>query len=341
MSTGVLRGFGLLLAAAALIGLGIAGILGIHATYVACEVSLHSDACLAVLDEPQYFLDTLQTLWAIALAVTVVSCVLAPGRGPRLLTIAAAAVVAVMNSMTEYSLWLILFDGRREEPPGMGYLQAAALLLAALLVAMAAAATIARARSTQARSARTDAETAPPANATDVAAARRGPSPNVRRAIGLLVAAAVLIGLGIAGILATHETFVPCEISQQTDGCYDAMDGPGHFYGSLQVLWLIALATTVTACVLAPARAPRQLCYLAAAVVLFMNQVTEYAIWLGVYGGHWDVPPGTGYTQSAAFLLAAFLVAMGAAVAIEREHVTLPEWGARERALRDEIAAGA
>lgn len=137
-------------------------------------------------------------------------------------------------------------------------------------------------------------------------------------AIILLLIAATLAGFGLTGILATHAAFVDCEPSQVSDACLEAMDGAPHFYALLSTLWLIAVAVAVVAAVLAPARGPRALALSALGLILLMNTVTEYALWLGIYGGHWDVPPGTGYTQSAAFVLAGVLVAMAASAALER-----------------------
>jgi len=165
-------------------------------------------------------------------------------------------------------------------------------------------------------------------------------SSSVMRGIGLFATASVLIGFGIAGIIGTHEAFVPCELSQTTEECLQAMDRAEFFAGPLQLLWAIALILTVAACALAPRRGPRMLAIAAACLVGLMNQVMEYAIWLGVYGGHWDVPPGTGYTQSASFILAALLLAMAAAVTIDRAGVRLPRWGDGEREAAAEIAAG-
>lgn len=137
-------------------------------------------------------------------------------------------------------------------------------------------------------------------------------------AIMLLLIAATLAAFGIAGILATHDAFVSCEPSQASDACLEAMDGAPHFSGLLSTLWLISVALAVAAAALAPSRGPRALALSALGLILLMNTVMEYALWVGIYGGHWDVPPGTGYTQSAAFVLAGVLVAMAASAALER-----------------------
>ncbi|MBY6061196.1 hypothetical protein [Microbacterium esteraromaticum] len=46
-------------------------------------------------------------------------------------------------------------------------------------------------------------------------------------------------------------------------------------------------------------------------LVLLMNNITEYALALGFVGGHHDPPPGTGYGQAVAWILAGVLVAAG------------------------------
>lgn len=123
-------------------------------------------------------------------------------------------------------------------------------------------------------------------------------------AIGLLLA-------GAAGFLATYATWSVCTEDQTTESCLRTMDQPGHLV-SLQVLWIGALALCVLALIVARGRAARVLAAVAATIVLVMNYPTEYILWLGIAGGHWDVAPGTGYTQSLAFILAGVLVAAAA-----------------------------
>nr|WP_201469866.1 hypothetical protein [Microbacterium hydrocarbonoxydans] len=123
-------------------------------------------------------------------------------------------------------------------------------------------------------------------------------------AIGLLLA-------GVMGFFTTHATWSVCSGDQTTERCLRTMDQPGHL-ASLQVLWIGALALCILALVVARGRAARALAAVAGILVLVMNYPTEYILWLGFAGGHWDVAPGTGYTQSLAFALAGVLAAAAA-----------------------------
>lgn len=130
-------------------------------------------------------------------------------------------------------------------------------------------------------------------------------------------AAAGLMVAGIAGAMATYATWTLCAGDQSAELCLQTMDRPGHLV-ALQVLWLVALGLGVLALVAARGRSARIVAGAAALLVLVMNYPTEYILWLGIAGGHWDVAPGTGYTQSAAFLIAGLLASL-AAVLTSRE----------------------
>lgn len=131
--------------------------------------------------------------------------------------------------------------------------------------------------------------------------------------------ALTLIALGVLGVLATHEAFIPCwGVEQSVPACLDAMDGPEHIV-ALQVYWLWALGLSVAAALLARGRGAPWVASSAVIVVLAMNSVTEYIIWLGVYGGHWDVPPGTGYSMAGAMILAGLLVTVSATLGLKKQ----------------------
>ncbi|PZU44590.1 MAG: hypothetical protein DI566_11950 [Microbacterium sp.] len=136
--------------------------------------------------------------------------------------------------------------------------------------------------------------------------------------------AIALIVLGVIGVIATHTQYIPCEgVEQFAPACADAMDVPEHF-GVLQQFWVIALALTVVAIALARGRAARWVAVGAAGLVLVMNSVTEYLIWLAVWGGHWDVPPGTGYSMAGAMILSGLLVTVSATLGLAPRSVTRP-----------------
>lgn len=140
-------------------------------------------------------------------------------------------------------------------------------------------------------------------------------------------AAAGLVVVGAAGAVATHATWAVCAPDQTTELCLQTMDQPGHLV-ALQVLWLIALGLSVLALVVARGRSARIAAGAAGLLVLVMNYPTEYILWLGIAGGHWDIAPGTGYTQSLAFLLAGVLASIAAALSSREPRAT-----DRERAI--------
>ena len=127
------------------------------------------------------------------------------------------------------------------------------------------------------------------------------------------VAAVCAVGLltaGALGITATRAAWSPCAADQTLEPCLRAMDQPGHL-ATLQMLWLLCLALCVGALLASVRGRQRTLAVSALVVVLVMNALTEYLLWLEFAGGHWDVPPGTGYTQATAFVVAGMLVAVG------------------------------
>lgn len=143
------------------------------------------------------------------------------------------------------------------------------------------------------------------------------------RVAAQLTIAGALLALGGLGVAATYRQFIPCEgVAQTAPSCLDAMDVPEHV-PVLMLLWVIALGLTVTAAILARGRAARWVAVSGLLLVLVMNYVFEYAIWLGVWGGHWDVPPGTGYSMSAAMMCAGVLVIVSALLGMRRRH-TMP-----------------
>lgn len=147
------------------------------------------------------------------------------------------------------------------------------------------------------------------------------------------VAASALAALGIAAFALTRAAWVPCDGDPSSEQCLAAMDAPPHL-ATVSILWLIALAVASGAIVVLRTRAARVLGAIAAGVVLVMNSATEYLLFLGIAGGHWDVPAGTGYGSSLAFTAAAVLVAIGATVDARRREPR----GTRAAALRQVIA---
>lgn len=123
--------------------------------------------------------------------------------------------------------------------------------------------------------------------------------------------AAGLLTIGAIGLARTREAWSPCTDEPTGESCLRAMDQPAHL-GDLQSLWLLAVALCVVALIVSLRGMPRRLAAIALALVVVMNSLTEYLLWLDLAGGHWDVPPGTGYTQAAAFGVAGALIAIGA-----------------------------
>lgn len=123
--------------------------------------------------------------------------------------------------------------------------------------------------------------------------------------------AAALLTVGTIGLALTQEAWLPCGDEPTGESCLRAMDQPTHL-GALQSLWLLAVALCVVALVVSLRGMPRRLAASALVLVVVMNYLTEYLLWLDLAGGHWDVPPGTGYTQAAAFGVAGALIGVGA-----------------------------
>ncbi|MCI1018254.1 hypothetical protein HWD99_06440 [Microbacterium sp. C5A9] len=124
-------------------------------------------------------------------------------------------------------------------------------------------------------------------------------------------AAGGMLLIGATGALVTADAWSSCGGDQTTEACLRAMDQPGHLV-TLQLLWLGALGLCVLALFVARGRGPRVIAGIAALLVFVMSYPTEYILWLGIAGGHWDVAPGTGYTQSLAFVLAGVLLSVSA-----------------------------
>ncbi|MFB7250629.1 hypothetical protein [Microbacterium sp. NPDC056234] len=119
-----------------------------------------------------------------------------------------------------------------------------------------------------------------------------------------------LIGLGVLGVVLTGVAWLPCAGDQTTEACYAAMGRPQHLV-PLQVMWLISIGLVTGAFAIARSGFERTLGVIALVIVIGMNYLTECTLWLGFVGGHWDVPPGTGYAQTAAFVVAGLLIAFG------------------------------
>lgn len=136
------------------------------------------------------------------------------------------------------------------------------------------------------------------------------------RAVVAWSAALGLLALGAIGVAVTYGAWTPCAGDQTTELCLRAMDQPSHL-GALQLLWLLAVGLCAGAVAVARRGAARVLATSALLLVLVMNYATEYLLWLGFAGGHWDVPPGTGYTQALAYIAAAAL-SVAAAVLLGR-----------------------
>ncbi|MGF6821130.1 hypothetical protein M2317_000016 [Microbacterium sp. ZKA21] len=120
-----------------------------------------------------------------------------------------------------------------------------------------------------------------------------------------------LIGLGILGLFLTWATWQACTGDPTSELCYATMGQPAHLV-PLQIIWLIGIGLATGGFAVARSIVERVLCVCALALVIGMNHLTEYALWLVIVGGHWDVPPGTGYTQAAALVVAGILIAIGA-----------------------------
>ncbi|MDO8382761.1 MAG: hypothetical protein Q7T17_07275 [Microbacterium sp.] len=118
-------------------------------------------------------------------------------------------------------------------------------------------------------------------------------------ALGLLV-------IGAVGVAVTYAAWTACAGDQTTELCLRAMDQPSHL-GALQLLWLLAVGLCAAAVTVARRGTARLFAASALLLVIMMNYATEYLLWLGFAGGHWDVPPGTGYTQALAYIAAAAL----------------------------------
>lgn len=147
----------------------------------------------------------------------------------------------------------------------------------------------------------------------------------VRRGI-VIVCSAGLIVAGIIGIMATYGAWAPCMPDMTTELCLATMDSPEHL-PVLGRMWMISLGLTVAASVAARGTA-RMFSVGAATLVLLMNPPVEYTIWLAVYDGHWDFPPGYGYTEAAAFALAGVLVFVGLIVSRARTGTRSAEFSA-------------
>ncbi len=115
-----------------------------------------------------------------------------------------------------------------------------------------------------------------------------------------------LFAMGIAGAVATWHAWVPCQTDHSSPACYTAMDRPANG-GILLALWIAAMLVAAVATFFSRGTATMG-AIIALGIVVLANPMTEYGIWLGIAGGHWDTPPGTGYTQSAAFALAGIVV---------------------------------
>lgn len=127
--------------------------------------------------------------------------------------------------------------------------------------------------------------------------------------------AAVLLALGVVSAFATYAHFLPCWHADWSNmACLDAMDNAAHI-GILQLNWLWALALTVLALIFARGRAARVALAIAVGIILVMNYLTEYAIWLATYDTA-DVAPGTGYSMAGATVVAGILVAVSATLAL-------------------------
>lgn len=148
-----------------------------------------------------------------------------------------------------------------------------------------------------------------------------------RRSAAMVLGLGV-IGLGILGIALTWAAWQPCAVDQTTEGCYATMGRPAHLV-PLQIIWLISIALVTGAFAVARSILERTLSVIALALVIVMNYLTEYALWLGFAGGHWDVPPGTGYTQSAALVVAGVVVAIGALMPSQSDSRTDAHRGVR------------
>lgn len=131
------------------------------------------------------------------------------------------------------------------------------------------------------------------------------------RKVTVAVCALGLIVAGVVGITVTRGAWEPCTGDQLLEPCLRAMDQPGQLV-TLQMLWLLCLGLCVVALLASSAGRARTFVVAALILVVVMNAVTEYVLWLGLAGGHWDVPPGTGYTQATAFAVAGALIAVGA-----------------------------
>ncbi len=124
--------------------------------------------------------------------------------------------------------------------------------------------------------------------------------------------------IGVIGVVATHNQFIPCHgVEWTVPACLEAMDVAGHL-GILQLFWLWALGLSAAGAAIANGRAARWVAASAVLVVLVFNYVTEYTIWLATYPQTADVPPGTGYSMAGAMILAGLLVTVSATLGLPR-----------------------
>ncbi len=130
------------------------------------------------------------------------------------------------------------------------------------------------------------------------------------RIASTVLLAGVMIICGAVGLSVTHTAWSACGAGQLTDACLRVMDAPPHV-ATLQLLWAISVVCALVAVAHAFPGAHRAFAVGAAIVVRAMNNVAEYALWVSFSGGHWDVPPGTGYTQAGAFIIAGLLILAG------------------------------
>jgi len=154
--------------------------------------------------------------------------------------------------------------------------------------------------------------------------------------------AAVLTVGGAGGLVLTRATWEPCMPDESSPSCLEVMDGPPHL-SALQLFWMLAFALSLWAVGVAGSRTGRAVAWAAVALVALMNPFTEYLLWLGIAGGHWDVPPGTGYTQALGFVVAGLLVAVAAYIRMRHVagHRPLPGAGRRTTGDSDSRAAAA
>ncbi|MGW8483861.1 hypothetical protein ACWGJP_12055 [Microbacterium sp. NPDC055903] len=131
------------------------------------------------------------------------------------------------------------------------------------------------------------------------------------RTWSVTLSAVGLVGGGGFGIVLNVLTWMPCAEDQGSAVCLALMDRPPHL-ATMGAVWVVGVILALLAVVSAESGRARGSAVVALLLILTMNAMVEYALWLMLAGGHWDVPPGTGYFQACALVVAGLVILSGA-----------------------------